>query len=240
MAQSRSLAEERPRIPHLARPRREVGDLRGDIDNGFLRLEQEVDDLTSQLGNLPPTTVPAVGTGTPVAAAIGQTLRIDSTTQPVVVDLPAVSPDNAGSLVEIKVVTPGSPGTDLLNLVHVTPNGTDTVDGQSSFVLQTKRSSVIVRSDGSSDWMIVSAYLPQGAIGGVDDLQTDTATVSSNGQVFFSLSQTPVDPADVKMTVNGHPQANGVDFNVVGQSVTWTNASFTLEVGDYVEFTYHF
>lgn len=240
MATSRSLALEAPRIPHLARPRKEVGDLRGDTDNAFSRIELELDELSEVVEGLQTNSVSPIVTDPTVAASFGQTLRVDSTIQPVVVSLPALDVLSVGKSTEIKVVTPGTPGSGLLNLVHVTPAGADTIDGVSSFVLLTKRSSVFLRSDGGSDWMIVSAYLPIGVGGSVDDLQTDTIAVSSNGQVFFSLTKTPVDSADVKMTVNGQNQTNGVDYTVIGQSVTWQNASFTLEIDDEVAFTYHF
>lgn len=219
----------------MARTNREVGDLREDTDRSFLRLEQELDNLSGEQI----VTVLPVATTTPVTADVRQLVRIDTTIQPIVVQLPLIGSTNAGVGLEVKVVTPGTPGTGLLNLVHLYPSIGNTIDGQSSFVLQTKRSSVVVRSDGSLDWVITSAYLP--ILGtGVDDLQTDIVAVSTNGQVFFSLTQTPADLADVKMSVNGQPQTYGVDFTVAGQSVTWQNASFTLEIGDTVEFTYHF
>jgi hypothetical protein len=83
-------------------------------------------------------------------------------------------------------------------------------------------------------------YLPLGPSGpATDDLQTDPFTASV-GQKFFSLTKTPLDPADVKMSVNGNLQINGTDFAVSGLSVNFLEIDFTLEAGDKVEFSYHF
>jgi hypothetical protein len=83
-------------------------------------------------------------------------------------------------------------------------------------------------------------YLPLGPSGpATDDLQTDLFTATA-GQKFFPLSKTPLDSADVKMSVNGNLQVNGTDFAVVGVSVNFLEVDFTLEAGDKVEFSYHF
>jgi hypothetical protein len=46
------------------------------------------------------------------------------------------------------------------NLVTITPNGGDTINGLSSWVLRHIGDSVIICSDGSSDWLILSIHEP--------------------------------------------------------------------------------
>lgn len=67
-------------------------------------------------------------------------------------------------------------------------------------------------------------------------VQDDNVTV--NGQTTFTLDLPPVDPNDVVMYVNGHAYNQFEDFTVSGTSITWLNASFSLETSDEVKFTY--
>lgn len=75
-----------------------------------------------------------------------------------------------------------------------------------------------------------------------DIIQTDKFVVTLNGQTNFTLTETPVDVADVKMVVNGSTQRFGSsdDFVVSATLVTWLNNEFTLAIGDNVEFSYEF
>lgn len=72
---------------------------------------------------------------------------------------------------------------------------------------------------------------------GEDHHQTDQFTATSK-QTVFSLSDTPVDPDDVELTVNGIEYANGSDFSVSGTTVTWLDVLFTLSAGDCIIIDY--
>lgn len=86
--------------------------------------------------------------------------------------------------------------------------------------------------------MILTPVKVPGAIG-VDHQQTDPFT-ATDGQTVFTLSQTPVDPNDVRMRINGVGYDVGVDYVVVGTSVTWMDVLFVLEAGEAIEFMYNF
>jgi hypothetical protein len=140
----------------LARPNREIGDLRGDVDEAFVSIEVEIDILAATIA--PPVgkrTVTAVQSGAVVAADVGQTVRCDSSSNPQTVQLPAVTVGNSGQPVEVKVVIGASPGSPLVNNVTIVPNGADTIDGAANFLISTQRASVTLRSDGESGWMLV-------------------------------------------------------------------------------------
>ena len=55
--------------------------------------------------------------------------------------------------------------------------------------------------------------------------------VSFDGQTNFTLSTTPTEPSKVSMSVNGAELRNGVNFSVVGTTVTFDpiSAGFILE-----------
>jgi hypothetical protein len=137
----------------LARPNREIGDLRADIEQGFISLEAEVDTFAAPpLGK---RVVTAVQGGPTINANAGETVRCDPTANPQNVQLPAVSAANSGMPIEIKVVIGASPGSPLVNNVTLVPAGADTIDGALNFLISTQRASVTVRSDGESGWMLV-------------------------------------------------------------------------------------
>ena len=141
----------------MARPRKEVGDLRGDIDQAFLSLEAEVDQLVIDIANISfaQMVVTPVQTGPTYNANVGETVRCDSTGQAISVNLPAISPSNSGVSIEVKAVVGASPGSPLTNNITVLPNGTDLIDGAMSFVISKQRASYTFRSDGETGWMIV-------------------------------------------------------------------------------------
>lgn len=70
----------------------------------------------------------------------------------------------------------------------------------------------------------------------------ETIPVLTNGQTGFALSQTPKDPADVRMSVNGVVYENGAlkDFSVAGSTATWRDMDFTLDTTDEVIFEYQY
>ena len=70
----------------------------------------------------------------------------------------------------------------------------------------------------------------------------ESLVVAANGQTVFTLSQTPKDPLDVVLSVNGLRYNNGAgkDFTVTGTAVTWADPSFTLETTDRVVVDYAF
>lgn len=57
--------------------------------------------------------------------------------------------NNQGMRIAIKNVT------DSTNAVNIVPNGTDTVDGESSLIMASGYFSVVLVSDGSGEWMIL-------------------------------------------------------------------------------------
>ena len=238
-AGSRSMLGEGPRIPHLGgRRRSEIGDLRHDVDEAFARIEGELDNLLTP--SEPATVIPAIQTEAVVTAALSQTIRVDPTSNPQTVNLPSIEVADAGRLIEVKEVGGGAAGSLLTNLVTIAPSSGDTVDGQSSFEISMQRGSVILRSDGASDWMITGAYLPISAgASAADHHQTDQFTATAL-QTAFVLSKVPADPVDVVMHVNGQRQRNGVDFSIVGTTVTWLDVQFTLSGGDAVQLDYDF
>jgi hypothetical protein len=68
----------------------------------------------------------------------------------------------------------------------------------------------------------------------------ESLPVTSDGQTTLTLSETPKDPSDVVLTVNGLRYANGPgkDFTVADKTVTWSDLSLTLETTDGVVVDY--
>jgi hypothetical protein len=238
-SESRSFSPEVPRIPHLARRRTEVGDLRHDVDEALLRLEAEVDGIAAP-GN-PATDVTTIQTVSVVAGAVNETIRVDPSLNPQTINLPEILLADSGRIIEIKEVGGSTAGSALANFVTVTPFGGNTVDGQADFQLSVERASVILRNDGSSDWMITGAYLPTtgGGGGALDHHQTDQYTAMAL-QTVFALTRVPADSADVVMHINGQRQRNGIDFTVIGTTITWLDVQFTLSGGDAVQLDFDF
>lgn len=68
--------------------------------------------------------------------------------------------------------------------------------------------------------------------------EQETIAVTFDGQVAFTLGQTPLDATAVQMYVNGNKLQFSVDYTVVGTAVTYTGTDFTLVTTDVVEFWY--
>lgn len=62
--------------------------------------------------------------------------------------------------------------------------------------------------------------------------------VPTVGQVSFSLSQSPQDTNSVFFVINGVIYDDTADYTVSGQTVTWLNTSFSLEITDVVIIKY--
>jgi hypothetical protein len=71
--------------------------------------------------------------------------------------LPAISSGNSGKAITVKNVIGGGNG---LTHITITPNGSDTIDGASTFtsVGGPSKGSVVLISDGSSNWMACSGF----------------------------------------------------------------------------------
>jgi len=66
---------------------------------------------------------------------------------------------------------------------------------------------------------------------------------ATSGQTAFTLAKTPVDVADVQVTLQGVEVQNGVEFSVLGTSFTWNSASPSvdaLDAGDKLIVSYFF
>ena len=66
---------------------------------------------------------------------------------------------------------------------------------------------------------------------------TDQFTAGA-AQTVFVLSVAPTFPNAVLMFVNGVEYRRGVDFTVVGTTLTWTNATFVMLAGFTVDVNY--
>ena len=83
------------------------------------------------------------------SATTGERVLVDPTAGGFNVNLPAISVGNKGELVAVKNQS------DSVNPVSINPNGSDTVDGQSGYTINSAREAQILQSDGVSDWLIV-------------------------------------------------------------------------------------
>jgi hypothetical protein len=68
----------------------------------------------------------------------------------------------------------------------------------------------------------------------------ESPAITTNGQTGFALAQTPKDINDLALTVNGIRYKIGVDFSVLGTTVTWLDVDFTLQTTDtlLIEYAY--
>ena len=53
--------------------------------------------------------------------------------------------------------------------------------------------------------------------------------VANDGDTVFNLAEIPVDVSDVQLTLQGVEHKNGVDFNVVGNVLTWLDVQTLSE-----------
>ena len=71
--------------------------------------------------------------------------------------------------------------------------------------------------------------------------QVQTFFVVQNGETVFTIAASPVDPADVRMLVNGIAYSQATRFTVGGagnQTVTWLDVGFTLAIADTIIIVY--
>jgi len=63
---------------------------------------------------------------------------------------------------------------------------------------------------------------------------------TSNGQTVFTnvMNFIPKNSNLTSLYVNGQKQLQAVDFTISGRSIIWTNFSFTIEMGDFLELYY--
>lgn len=92
----------------------------------------------------------SVQTGPSYAAAIGDLVLVDVSGGNVTVDLPTAV-GNTNREIWVKLVTVAAPGT---NECTVDPNGVQTIDGASTFILDTDFEWIKLRSNGAN-WMQV-------------------------------------------------------------------------------------
>jgi hypothetical protein len=85
-------------------------------------------------------------------AQFNEIVRCDSTGGAFPVNLPAITAGSAGLQLLVKSAV-GSPGAGI-NDITVTPDGTDTIDGEATFVIDAARTGLLLYSDGEGTWMI--------------------------------------------------------------------------------------
>lgn len=92
--------------------------------------------------------------------------------------------------------------------------------------------------DGEGDGPVlpvppVPPPIPPGTV----TFQTDTF-IAGALQVLFFLTMIPLSPADMRMSVNGQIETQGLDYTIAGQVVAWISSDFGLSAGDQVIFYY--
>jgi hypothetical protein len=92
----------------------------------------------------------------------------------------------------------------------------------------------------TNDWALFSGSvwrrLSGGLTAGINS--RDLLTVTVNGQTAFTLSTIPAIPNLSILSINGIKQRWGIDYSIAATSLTWTNASFTLETTDHMDILY--
>ena len=78
-------------------------------------------------------------------------LSVDTTTIAATITLPAISVVGDGHIVIIKDKTNNS----YVNTITVSPSGVDTVDGGSSFVIQSDGASFVFAANAAGDWELI-------------------------------------------------------------------------------------
>lgn len=135
---SKAMAGEGPRIPHLAPPTKEIGDLRGDVDDSFERLEARTDypvikkvvaGMAVDLSNVgaAPEAHAIHGTGF-LQDGVQATLTLGTGTSQL--DFTANRPGTGGNALEVELATGGAESVSVAaGIVTVTMNtGTSTPD----------------------------------------------------------------------------------------------------------------
>jgi hypothetical protein len=92
--------------------------------------------------------------------------------------------------------------------------------------------------------MVITTHVNGGfapAGGGGDTTQVETFFAVNNGETVFTIAATPVDPADVRMLVNGVAYSQATRFTVGGagnQTVTWLDVEFQIAIADTIIIVY--
>jgi len=80
-------------------------------------------------------------------------------------------------------------------------------------------------------------FPPSGTGGGTTPtMANEQFVVLVDGQTVFNLASVPT--SAIFFLVNGTTYEDGVDFNVAGNVVAWTDAKFTLKTTDDVQVFY--
>lgn len=87
-------------------------------------------------------------------------------------------------------------------------------------------------AEGTPDTITIDGSGVQGAEWHEDEF------APTAGQISFVLSSAPSDPDSVFVFVNGVVYDDSDDFTVSGQTVTWSNTLFLMELGDEVIIKY--
>lgn len=60
----------------------------------------------------------------------------------------------------------------------------------------------------------------------------ETLVVTSDGQTVFALLNTPVNPTEALVFINGQYMTEGVSFSITGSTLTMSLTGFALETVD--------
>lgn len=115
-----------------------------------------------------------------------------------------------------------------------TPNGN--LEAVSDLVFTSSDSSVIIEATAPN---IIN--LRSTASGGSVNIDKVTLTSGNILSKSFNLTQAPLTPSEVLLSVGGIDQEVGVDFSIVGSLVSWSGMSLDgiLSVDDIVTITYN-
>jgi len=84
----------------------------------------------------------------------GSMLLVDAVSTPIVINLVSASSARAGSVISIKKID------NTTNIVNLSPNASETIDGDLNYIIQITHETIILRSDGSN-WRVVNLYRPK-------------------------------------------------------------------------------
>jgi len=120
-----------------------------DTSDGQLKTKDSVGTVEAIAGSVAPWTHNAIinNAASPYAATINETVKVDPSSGAVQVDLPTAA-GIAGQLLKVINVT-----TDVTTIT-VNPVGLETIDGASSYMMNTPRERVWLESDGTN-WLVV-------------------------------------------------------------------------------------
>jgi hypothetical protein len=133
-----------------------------------------------------------VGGGGGSGSGVVLTQRVDATAGPAAQALPSAAAYSDNDLAVV-IETSG------LNLVSVSPDGSETINGSASDFVVPAQGSVLLMSDGVSNWDVVAEYAGPGPASAASTVQGDLyaclASVSVRDAVYLSAADT-VDKAD--------------------------------------------